>query len=153
MDFRDISEVGTDYSATSVLQRFVAALGFRYYWATHEIDDDDLHARAAGDCMSIQELIDHIDGLVHMSAESLKCDLSENTEPRRKTLENLSTLYEQCETISDLADFAIRGNPLFYMMNGPLSDALTHVGQINMIRRLDGNPVAKVNYFKGQAPE
>lgn len=34
------------------------------------------------------------------------------------------------------------------LFQGPIADALTHVGQIAMLRRLAGSPVAPQNYFK-----
>jgi hypothetical protein len=38
------------------------------------------------------------------------------------------------------------------MINGPLADALTHVGQINAFRRLAGNPTPKARLFTGEPP-
>jgi hypothetical protein len=38
------------------------------------------------------------------------------------------------------------------MINGPISDALTHVGQVNSFRRLSGNPVSPANVFSGEPP-
>ncbi len=34
------------------------------------------------------------------------------------------------------------------IFQGPIADALTHVGQIAMLRRLAGNPIRGENYFK-----
>ena len=34
------------------------------------------------------------------------------------------------------------------LFHGPVADALTHVGQISMLRRLAGSPVKGENYFK-----
>ena len=34
------------------------------------------------------------------------------------------------------------------LFQGPIADALTHVGQLNMMRRLAGSPVRGENYFK-----
>ncbi len=39
------------------------------------------------------------------------------------------------------------------MLNGPISDALTHVGQVNSFRRLSGNPVYGANVFTGTPPK
>jgi hypothetical protein len=36
------------------------------------------------------------------------------------------------------------------IFQGPLADALTHVGQINMLRRLAGYPVRGENYAKAE---
>jgi hypothetical protein len=34
------------------------------------------------------------------------------------------------------------------LFQGPLADALTHIGQIAMLRRLAGSPIAGENYYK-----
>jgi hypothetical protein len=36
------------------------------------------------------------------------------------------------------------------LLQGPFADALTHVGQIAMLRRLAGSPVKGENYFKAE---
>jgi hypothetical protein len=50
-------------------------------------------------------------------------------------------------------DGSVRDHPIWYLINGPLADALTHVGQINAWRRLAGNPCPKVSVFLGLPPE
>ncbi len=37
--------------------------------------------------------------------------------------------------------------PAERLFQGPIADALTHIGQIAMLRRMDGNPVKGENYF------
>lgn len=36
------------------------------------------------------------------------------------------------------------------LFQGPIADALTHVGQIALLRRLSGSPVRAENYFKAE---
>jgi len=36
------------------------------------------------------------------------------------------------------------------MFQGPIADALTHVGQITMLRRIAGGPIRGENYFKAE---
>ena len=40
--------------------------------------------------------------------------------------------------------------PFWYLLNGPLADALTHIGQINTWRRIAGNPCPKISPFTGE---
>lgn len=48
-------------------------------------------------------------------------------------------------------DFLASGEPLQAdpekLFQGPIADALTHVGQLSMLRRLAGSPVRGENYF------
>ncbi len=47
-----------------------------------------------------------------------------------------------------LASGAPLGCPAEKLFQGPIADALTHVGQIAMLRRLAGSPVRPENYFQ-----
>jgi len=47
-----------------------------------------------------------------------------------------------------LADETPLGGPASKLFQGPIADALTHVGQIAMLRRLAGAPVRGENYFR-----
>ena len=47
-----------------------------------------------------------------------------------------------------LADGAPLGCPVEQLFQGPVADALTHIGQIALLRRLAGAPVRAENYFK-----
>jgi hypothetical protein len=42
------------------------------------------------------------------------------------------------------------GFPAEKLFQGPVADALTHVGQISMLRRLAGSPVKGENYFRAE---
>jgi len=49
-----------------------------------------------------------------------------------------------------LASDAPLGFPAGKLFQGPVADALTHVGQISMLRRLAGAPVRGENYFRAE---
>lgn len=49
-----------------------------------------------------------------------------------------------------LASDAPLGCPAEKLVQAPLADSLTHVGQISMLRRLAGAPVRGENYFKAE---
>jgi hypothetical protein len=54
---------------------------------------------------------------------------------------------------AELVEMEIEDRPFWHIINGPLSDALTHVGQINSFRRLAENPVSEANDFTGTPPK
>ena len=49
-----------------------------------------------------------------------------------------------------LASDAHLGFPAEKLFKGPIADALTHVGQIAMLRRMSGAPMRGENYFKAE---
>jgi len=53
---------------------------------------------------------------------------------------------ERFDTV--LSTAASLGYPAERLFQGPIADALAHVGQIAMLRRISGSPVRGENYFK-----
>lgn len=108
--------------------------------------------------MSIGELISHIWGLVNwinISFNNLGFHRPE--EPGKiidQTLEIIQNLREATLDMKkgEVTKIKIRDYPFWHIINGPLADALTHVGQINSFRRLAGKPVSKANVFTGIPP-
>jgi hypothetical protein len=49
-----------------------------------------------------------------------------------------------------LASGAVVEDPLERLFQGPVADALTHVGQIAILRRMAGSPVKGENYHKAE---
>ncbi len=49
-----------------------------------------------------------------------------------------------------LASDSPLGRPCEKIFQGPIADALTHVGQLAMLRRLAGSPVGGENYHKAE---
>ena len=61
---------------------------------------------------------------------------------------------EILRTIDDVSQFDNDRFPFWNIINGPISDALWHCGQVVMLRRASGNPFnSKVNVFSGKLRE
>lgn len=119
---------------------------------------EDYDFRPVEGCMSIEELVRHVWGLVNwvcISMESQRYPRPEEIELiRRDILRLIQGLDEKLTSIDDneLNGYTVEGNPFWNMINGPICDALTHVGQINSFRRLAGNPTPEANVFLGEPP-
>lgn len=63
--------------------------------------------------------------------------------------EEVARFFRGLATLDDYlaSDSALACSP-GQLFQGPLADALTHVGQISMLRRLAGSPVRGENYFR-----
>ena len=146
-------------SGTTTLVRFLDGLGYRFRWSTEGLSQDDYGFRPAPDCMSIEELVRHVWGLVNWVCLSMGLDGLEPGDDifitRGRILERTHALREALSSMSDedLRRVTIRGRPFWHIINGPISDALTHVGQINSFRRQAGNPTPKANVFVGSPPK
>jgi hypothetical protein len=162
----EIGEAPKQVTGTSVLARIVDGLAFRYYWATDGLRLEDYTFRPGPESMSTLELQQHILNLVCMIEQTVlnatERETIESDDPavlREKALEILRLVRER---LDELTDDALAGHrvlkrdgtwaPVWNIMNGPLADALTHVGQINAWRRLNGNPTPRANVFAGLPP-
>ena len=115
---------------------------------------------------STLEIIKHIYSLTKMISSSFKNQQYEFSDVnysykdlREKTLLNLKYIHEQLKLNPDFSKLNIRfergGNmmefPFWNQINGPISDALWHCGQVVMNRRASGNPLQSgVNVFIGK---
>ena len=143
-------------SGASVLARAVDGLGFRFRWATEGLRESDYTFRPDEQCMSIREQTEHIWGLVNWIILSLTGDGKDRPDTfaliRKSVLEMIVDLRELLLSMSDneLKNARIHDHSFWHFINGPVADALTHVGQINVLRRLAGNPTPDVNVFTGK---
>ena len=155
------------YSAGTVAARMIDGLGFRYYWATDGLREQDLSFRPGEDARSAEETVDHILELSYVVVNAtLKqpnegADLSVLFEAKRKqTLINLKMAADILRSATDEEmvgfeiDFGKSNYPFWYTINGPIADALWHCGQIVSFRRSSGNPFnSKVSVFQGKLRE
>ena len=167
LPYYEIPEYPENYSACSVAARMIDGLGFRYYWATESLRDEDLAFRPNEDARATSETIDHIYGLskvivnASLNKPNDRAEDPEMTfdEKRKKTLENFKTASDILKKSDDLSKFTIvfqRGEnssefPYWNNINGPIADAFWHCGQVVLLRRSSGNPFnSKVSVFSGK---
>jgi hypothetical protein len=161
LPFEDISKTPVELTATNTLLRVVEGLAFRYRWATENLSEENIKFRPHPTSMNIEEVNAHIFDLVDSTyrvfggEKQNKDSLNSFQQIRKKSLLVLADLSERLKEMSDEDFSEIEKNtsrklPFWYWINGPLADALTHVGQITSWRRIAGNPQLKgVNVFIG----
>ena len=169
LPYQAIPEYPDAYTEGTVAARVVDALGFRYYWATEGLTEENLAFRPSEDARSMGETLDHLYGLSETIANAPQAkpnirpaDWSGMSweEKRRKTLENIQQASELLKAgkEGDMEDYKVifqRGEnssefPFWNMLNGPIADAIYHTGQIVSFRRSAGNPIPSgVNVFMG----
>lgn len=164
-----IPEAPKEISSSSVTARLIQGVGFRYFWATESLTEKDLQYRPSIDAQSSYETLEHIYSLsltINNAASftpnvrPLKTIPKDFVSLRKETLHHLKSASEKFlkaklvdvekmkiifQRESDQSSF-----PIWNLINGPISDAIYHTGQIISFRRTSGNPVAKgVNVFLG----
>ena len=169
LPFSKIPKAPKEISSSTITARMIQGLGFRYYWATEDLTTKDLLYRPSEDAQSNYETLEHIYSL------ALMINNATNSTPNILPLKEMPNNFESLrkETLNQLeiacANFLAAGEndiesmniifkrkndqssfPIWNLINGPISDAIYHTGQIISFRRTSGNPVPKgVNVFLG----
>lgn len=167
LPYYQIPDYPEEYNQGTVTARLVDGLGFRYYWATEGLREEDLQFKPSEEARTTRETIDHLYGLSRVIVNStLKKPNTRVEEPemtfdekRRKTLENIKTAADILRASNDLTEYTIvfkRDNnesefPFWNNINGPIADAIWHCGQVVSFRRSSGNPFnSKASVFQGK---
>lgn len=169
LPFAEIPSPAEDYSLGNVIARSVEGLGFRYYWASEGLRQEDLNFKPSKQGKTTLETLAHI----YILAETIynvTQNISNQRPPKNvptdwKILrkETLLFLKKAAESFRSSAPekiekltivFEREGKkmrfPFWHLLNGPLADAIYHTGQVVSFRRSAGNPIASgVNVFMG----
>ncbi len=159
LPYRQIPDYPEEYNACTVAARMIDGLGFRYYWATEGLRQADLDYSTTPDSRTSAETLDHIYGLVNvvynavMEQPTISGGPRETltyAEKRANTLKLLIAASDKLKasTNEDMERFDLvfqRGDskseyPFWNNLNGPMADAIWHVGQVVAFRRASGNP-------------
>ena len=167
LPFAEIGPYPEHYSAQGVMHRLISGLGYRYYWASADLRSEDLNYRASKDSRSTREILEHIYGLSATIAATLEGGVNEAVKNedmtyaflRAETLANLERAVNALERVEDFSDLSVKimrpdqsyEFEFWHLINGQISDAIWHSGQVVMNRRASGNPLKSgVNVFLGQ---
>jgi hypothetical protein len=166
LPFSEIGDYPNEFSQSNIVSRMIEGLGYRYYWATKSLTENDLKYKPSDDSRTTIEVIKHIHELTIMISSSFEKKIVDFPLEqydykllREKTLLNLKYIHDELKSSPDFSKLSIsfkRGDstmffPFWNQINGPISDALWHCGQVVMNRRASGNPLQKgVNVFVGK---
>ena len=173
LPYHQIPDAPETYTAGTVAARMIDGLGYRYYWATEGLTQKDLGYNPGNEGRKCSDVLDHLQGLSEviknatLKKSNIRPTIKDSMtwdQTRIATLNNLKTASDILRKLTDAELTALkieftRGDKTssfdyWHMMNGPIADAMTHVGQIVSYRRSAGNPInSKVNVFMGKNRE
>ena len=168
LPYHKIPEYPESYTAGTVVARMIDGLGFRYYWATHGLTEENLTYKPSEKNRTVAETVDHLYNLSRTIYNSARKEINDRTVPeelplnfdekRAKTLRNLQMASAIFMNVEDLTPHKVifknkNGTidfPFWNQINGPIEDAVWHSGQLVVMRRAAGNPIdSNVNVFLG----
>jgi hypothetical protein len=133
-----------------ILRHILATISYRVTKALHEVEPEFLTFQAGNGVRQPIEIVHH------MSVVMTFC-IAEITQVKSEKLDQLNTdeeiarffqLLKNCDKSIEESNLPI--DTSFKLVQGPLADVLTHVGQIAMLRRLYNRPIAKENFMKAK---
>ena len=168
LPYKEIPDSPNSYTPSSIITRLIDGLGYRFYWATKDLNSIDLAYKPSPEAKSSFETMEHLFGL---SETILNVAQNKpNVRPYRKleldfesmrtqTLHNLKEASIEFESIENLDNHPVvfqineteKTYSFWHLINGQISDSIYHVGQVVSFRRTTGNPIdSKVNVFLGK---
>lgn len=157
-DYSCVDHYPENVDAAGVVARLLDGLGFRFFWATHGLEEDDFDFSPKEGSNTLGWMVRHVWGLmnwIHLHAFGSQASRpSSITDQRDHALGLIWTIRSHVAhlTSDELAEIRIEGLPFWHMVNGPISDAISHVGQINYVRRMMGKPSPGANVFTCNPP-
>ena len=131
-----------------VLRHLAATVGFRGRVAITDAPDGFADLRVTESSRSPAEILAHIGDLLIGSCHLLRGEfvaLDSRPLPWDDETERFTGALGQLDDL--LASDAPLAYPVEKFVQGPIGDALTHVGQLVLLRRIAGSPVRHVPYF------
>jgi hypothetical protein len=131
----------------AMLRHFLAALAYRTQKALRGAPASFPSFRAAPRVRTPQELVRHMNGVLGYARTFFV-----GGEWRPAALAYPAEIRRFHEILEDLRRHLDSGAPLRgvteeQVLQGPLADAMTHAGQLALLRRLAGSPVAPENFI------
>lgn len=131
-----------------LLQHFLAALAYRTQKALRGAPDSFSEFRAGPTSRTPFELVWHMTGVIGYARTFLHGGDFEP--PRLATFsEEVARFHDTVAALSqDLGNVSLTARITDeQFLQGPLADAMTHAGQLAMLRRLHGDPVPSENFI------
>jgi len=133
---------------SELLRHFLAALAYRTQKALRDAPQSFYSFRAGPKIRTPLELVRHMESVLGY-ARTFFIGGQYDQEPLPDFQAEILRFHK---TVEDLAHHLESGAPLIgitpeQLLQGPFSDAMTHAGQLAMLRRLAGSPVPPENFI------
>ena len=134
----------------ALLHHFLAVLAYRTQKALRDAPPEFGSFQAGNDVRTPAQLVCHMTSVLGY-ARTFFVGGRYWPEPLPSLADEIARFHEM---VADLAGHIDAGTPLIkdtteeQLLQGPLSDAMTHAGQLAMLRRLAGIPVAPENFVR-----
>jgi hypothetical protein len=132
----------------TLLRHTLATLAYRGGKAVRGAPETFAAYRVGPESRTPGQILAHIGDLLDWALSLAKGQQVWNGSPPRAWEADVERFHAAAAALDAyLASDAPLGSPSAKIFQGPIADALTHVGQIALLRRLAGTPVRSENFF------
>ena len=136
-------------SARDMLRHTLATLAYRAAKAVRGAPEGFGDFRASDTSRTPSQILSHICDLMDWALSQARGKQAWTDTTPASWTDDTERLFRAMRALDDyLASSEPLGYPEGQIFQGAIADALTHVGQINFLRRMFGNPVRGENYFR-----
>lgn len=134
-----------------MLRHTVATLAYRGGKAIRGAPADFSGFRAGDGTRTPGQILAHIGDLLEWALKLADGKMEYRQTPPQTWEQDTARFFRALEALdARLASDEPLGFPAEKLFQAPIADALTHVGQISILRRMAGAPVRSENYFKAE---
>jgi hypothetical protein len=133
-----------------LLRHFLAAIAYRTQKALRGAPEPFASFSAGHKARTPAELLRHMTSLMgYTRAHFLGGTYPEHPDPLPTFKEEIARFHSMVQAVGDLlaSDTPLRDITITQLLQGPLADTMTHVGQLAMLRRLTDSPVPPENFI------
>ncbi|HET6646975.1 MAG TPA: hypothetical protein VFH01_06580 [Pyrinomonadaceae bacterium] len=135
-----------------LLRHFLAALAYRTQKALRDAPSDFGSFKAAEGVRTPVELVRHMTSVLGY-ARTFFIGGRYWPDPLPSLQDEIVRFHQMLEDLAGHLEVdapLMKGMTAEQLMQGPLADAMTHAGQLALLRRLSGSPVAPENFVKAK---
>lgn len=138
-------------SPTTLLRHALATLAYRAGKALRGAPESFAEFRVAAGTRTPLEILAHVGDLLDWSLHLANGEHVWQDSTPISWEREVERFYLRLEALDQrLANGKALGAPAERLFQGPIADALTHTGQLTLLRRLAGAPIRGENYFKAE---
>jgi hypothetical protein len=130
------------------LRHAVATLAYRGGKVIRDAPEGFAAVRACETCRTAGEILEHVGDLLVWALWLARGERGLREDVDRSWADHVGRFFDGLRRLDEyLASDAALATPPEKLFQGPIADALWHVGQLATLRRLAGSPIRGENYF------
>ena len=140
-----------ELSSREFLRHALATLAYRAEKPLRDAPSGFSATRVAKDTRSAGEILAHMGDLIEWAITAVEGQPTWKSRPPTEWAKDVARFYDLMRVLDDyLVSDAPLSTPATTLFQGPIADALTHVGQLATLRRVAGSPVRGESYIRAE---